>query len=674
MDLNSSVTELPLVGPAYSKRLKRLEISTIDDLLHHVPRRYLDFSKTVDITDTVIDDIVTVSGEVTSIKNQYTKYGKKLQIAELTDKSGSIMAIWFNQPYLVQSFSVGTKVSLAGKVGWYARKKAFVSPEYEIITGSKKSVHTGRLIPLYPETAGVSSKWLRGRVAFAYPRVEKKLTEYLPASTIKNYNFLKYNKSISAVHFPDNSESAENGKVRLSFNELLFYQLQSLLRKRGWQKTNVLYKLGVDKKIIDKFINSLPFELTKSQKRSVVEIINDLERDYPMNRLLEGDVGSGKTVVAAAAALVSFTNGYQTAIMAPTQILAEQHFTTLREVFKKFKIRISLITSTKKKADIGKADIFVGTHALIHKVSKLDQVALVIIDEQHRFGVEQRAHLVKGTGKNKKSPHVLTMTATPIPRTVALTAYGDLDLSTLDEMPKGRKKITTWIVPQKKRNGAYGWIKEQINSDAIQVFVICPLIEESQKETMQQVKAATAEFDKLSKIFENYKLGLLHSKLKQKEKDGVMKKFRSGKINILVSTPVVEVGVDIPNATIMLIEAADRFGLAQLHQLRGRVGRGKVKSYCLLFTESRGQKVTTRLKAMAKTTSGFELAELDLRLRGPGEIFGVKQSGFPELKIASWQDINLIKSARKVAQDAINDENKYKKLHLYLNTKQTLAN
>jgi len=674
VNLNSPITELPLVGPQYAKKLKRLEITTINDLLHHVPRRYLDFSKTVNIADTKIDDIVTVSGKISAIKNQYTKYGKKLQIAEVTDNSGTILAVWFNQTYLVQTFPVGTKVSLAGKVGWYARKKAFVSPEYEIMSGTKKSVHTGRLIPLYPETAGVSSKWLRGRVAFAFPNIEKELKEYLPNTVISDNKLLKYNSAISSVHFPADASNAEFGKRRLSFNELLFFQLRSIQRKQGWQKNKVLYMLEVDQTIVDKFIKSLPFELTDSQERSIKEILADLENDYPMNRLLEGDVGSGKTVVAAATAMVAFSSGYQTAIMAPTQILADQHYTTLRDVFKKFKLRISLITSSKKRADVGKADIFVGTHALIHKVSTFDQVALVIIDEQHRFGVEQRAHLVKGTGKNKKSPHVLTMTATPIPRTVALTAYGDLDLSTLDELPRGRKKITTWIVPNKKREGAYNWITKQIVNKNIQVFVICPLIEESQKETMKQVKAASAEYEKLTKIFPEHKLGLLHSRLKAKEKDKVMESFRKGETNILVSTPVVEVGVDIPNATIMIIEAADRFGLAQLHQLRGRVGRSDKKSYCLLFSEVRGQKIMSRLNAMTKTNSGFELAELDLRLRGPGEIFGVKQSGFPGLKIASWQDIILIKLARKVAQDAVENEKIYSKLFDYIKSEQTVAN
>ncbi|EKD62964.1 MAG: hypothetical protein ACD_52C00003G0001, partial [uncultured bacterium] len=375
-------------------------------------------------------------------------------------------------------------------------------------------------------------------------------------------------------------------------------------------------------------------------------------------RLLEGDVGSGKTVVAAIAALVSFLNGKQTVVMAPTQILAEQHFTTLNDLFERLKVRISLVTSASKKIALGKTDIFIGTHALIHKKVIFDNVALVVIDEQHRFGVEQRAHLIKRSRKGTVSPHVLTMTATPIPRTVALTAYGDLDLSTLKELPTGRKIIKTWVIPETKRNGAYTWIGKQIDALRAQVFVICPLIEESATESMQQIKAATSEFENLKKVFKNQKIGLLHGRLKSKEKQTVVENFRSGKIDILVSTPVVEVGIDVPAATIMLIEAAERFGLASLHQLRGRVGRSNVQSYCLLFTKSAYNK---RLGAMKKSMSGFELAEVDLAMRGPGEILGVKQHGFVDLKIAKWSDSFLIKLSHEIANRIYTDPAMFKK-------------
>jgi ATP-dependent DNA helicase RecG len=436
-----------------------------------------------------------------------------------------------------------------------------------------------------------------------------------------------------------------------------------LHRKINWKRNKVSNKLFVNKTEVNKFIETLPFKLTQSQNIAIDEILKDLERNYPMNRLLEGDVGSGKTVVAAAAAFAVFANGFQTVIMAPTQILAEQHYKTLNSIFEKYKVRVSLITSSSKKGEIGRSDIFVGTHALIHSKTDFTKVALVVIDEQHRFGVEQRKHLVKKSG----TPHILTMTATPIPRTIALTSYGDLDLSVLTEMPKGRQKITTWVVPNQKREKAYEWMKSQITKLKSQIFIICPLIEESEVETLADVKAVTTEYIKLGSVFPNFKLGLLHGKLKHGEKEKILNEFRDGKLDILVSTPVVEVGIDIPGATIMVIEAAERFGLAQLHQLRGRVGRSDAKSYCLLFSNFHSGNAYQRLKAMETMHSGFELAELDLKMRGPGEIFGTAQSGFPLLKVASWNNYILIKKAKDLAEEIVKNPNKYPKIDKKIN-------
>lgn len=662
MQLDTPIGQLPLVGPVYIKRLKKLDIRTIEDLLLHVPSRYLDFSLVSKIGRAQLGETVTVRGEVLSIKNIYSKTGKKMQVAEIIDGTGQIEAIWFNQPFLINTLPQGTKVSLAGRVDWFGRKKALISPEYEKVSPTQTSVHTGRLIPIYSETAGVSSKWLRGRINDVFSKTKNKIEEYLPVSTLDELNLIEIVDAIKSVHFPKSPEDAQTGRKRLAFNEVLFLHLRAIKRKLNWQKNKAAHKLNVNRGEVSKFINSLPFKLTSSQERSVEEILLDLEKNFPMNRLLEGDVGSGKTVVAASAAFVSFLNGKQTVLMAPTQILAQQHFDTLNQILQPFKVRTSLVTSAGVKADLGKSDVFIGTHALIHRAIDFDEVALVIIDEQHRFGVEQRAHLIQKSGKKSKAPHVLTMTATPIPRTIALTFYGDLDLSTLDELPKGRKPITTWIVPPHKRASAYKWINKQIKKDGIQAYVICPLIEESEKETMKQAKAATKEYEGLKKIFPDLAIGLLHGKQSAKEKNKVLDKFKKRKTNILVSTPVVEVGIDVPNATIMVIEAAERFGLAQLHQLRGRVGRGEKESFCLAFTEIRSQKARARLKALKRTLSGFELAELDLRLRGPGEIFGTKQHGFPELKIASWQDKRLIIKARKIANNAIENPKKFSKL------------
>lgn len=672
MKLEDKVDKLPFVGAAYQTKLKKLNIETIKDLLNHVPNRYKDFRQKTKISGLFAGETVTVEAELSSIRNVYTKSGKVMQIAKFKDDTGDLEVVWFNQPYLVKNFHEGEVFSLSGKVSPRRGRLTLVSPEYEKVKDESK-VHTGRLVPIYPETAGVSSKWLRRRIKQAFINTKDKLEEFLPENVLKKNDLPKIKKGYAFVHFPKTLESAEDGKRRLAFNELLFLHFQSIKRKLEWKKKRTAHPLEVDDEKVEGFINSLPFELTDSQKRSIDEILSDIKKGKPMNRLLEGDVGSGKTVVAAVASFVSFMNGYQTVFMAPTQILAEQHFNTLKEILSSFKVRVSLVTSDGVKADLGRTDVFVGTHALIHDKVDFENAALVVIDEQHRFGVRQRALLSKKAGKDK-TPHILTMTATPIPRTVALTVYGDLDLSTLDELPKGRKPIKTWVVPPKKRDDAYDWLQEQIEEKGVQAFVICPLIEESDKELMKQVKAATKEYDRLKKILPNLKLGLLHGKLKSKEKNKVLNSFKEKKIDVLVSTPVVEVGIDVPNATIMIIEGAERFGLAQLHQLRGRVGRGRKKSFCLLFTESSSKRVKKRLDSLQKTMSGFELAELDLKLRGPGEVFGTKQHGFPELRIASWNDAKLIKSAKKVAEEAIKNKKEYKKLHKEMDKKEVVPN
>lgn len=647
MDLNSPVEELPLVGPSYGRRLEKLGIVFLRDLLYHVPHRYLDFTQGSPISRAQPGEVLALKGKVVSIKNQYTRSGRKIQIGEVKDRSGKITVVWFNQPYLIRTLYPGVEVSLAGKVGWFVNKKALVSPEYEVVKKGKEKIHTSGLIPIYPETSGLSSKWLRGRIRETLPSLP--IEDYLDSQLLRKESLMPLKEAVHAVHSPKTLEEAEKARERLAFDELFFLQVRSLSRKKAWQKNKAAYRLEVNEEEVEKFMRSLPFGLTASQKEAVGEILDDLKKGYPMNRLLEGDVGSGKTVVAATCAFVSFLNGLQSVVMAPTQILATQHYETLKTLFDPYKLRVALVTGSVVKKDLGRVDIFVGTHALIHKKASFEKVGFVAIDEQHRFGVEQRQHLVKKGKKTGVSPHVLTMTATPIPRTVALTAYGDLDLSVLREMPLGRKQITTWVVPPVKREKALLWLKKQIKKQKSQAFFICPLIEESEKETMQSVKAVTKEYQELKKLFPGLKLGLMHGKLPSGKKEKVMKLFKDGEIDILVSTPVVEVGIDVPNATLMLIEGAERFGLAQLHQLRGRVGRGKKQSYCLIFSEVSSQNVLSRLKALERGLSGFELAELDLKLRGPGEIFGTRQHGFPELKIASWQDVGLITKAKRVA-------------------------
>lgn len=665
MNLEDSVASLPKIGPFFSRMFEKLGIRTVENLFYHVPSRYLDYSLVTTINKLHPDEIATVHAKIISIKNIFSKRGLRMQIGSVEDATGKIMVVWFNQPFLIKTLYPGRLVSLSGKVGFFSRKLCLNSPDYEILeTEDKETFHTGRFVPIYPETAGLSSKWIRTKIRDAYSFTS--IDDYIPSDLLAKFGFVDFKEAIREVHFPQDLKEVEEGRRRLAFNELLNLQLKSEYRKLNWRKNKVKNKLKINRGEIDKFIDGLPFKLTESQVISVGEILGDMAGDIPMNRLLEGDVGSGKTVVAAIGAFAAFLNGYQSLIMAPTQILANQHYQTLKTLFDKFNIRISLITSDVKKMELGRSDIFVGTHSLIHSKVDFDKVAFVVIDEQHRFGVEQRIHLVKKTG----TPHVLTMTATPIPRTVALTSYGDLDLSILKEMPKGRIKINTWVVSETKRKGAYVWIEKQIKDNKSQAFIVCPLIEDSISETMADVKSVTSEFEKLKKIFSKQRLGLLHGRLKAKEKEDILKDFRSGKTDILVSTPVVEVGIDIPNATIMVIEASERFGLAQLHQLRGRVGRGAKQSYCLLFSNFHSGTAYRRLKAMEKSQSGFELAELDLKIRGPGEIFGTAQSGFPELKVANWSDFALIKTAKDVATDVIKNPKKFpllsNKLEKYL--------
>ena len=645
MEITNSVGTLPYVGPSYEKKLNKLGITTVKELLYHVPHRYIDFSKDIPISQTKVGDIVTIKGKVGFLKNQYTRSGRKIQMGEVEDSSGKILVIWFNQPFLVRNIFPGERLSLAGKIDWFGRSKALISPMFE---KENLSIHTGRIVPIYPETSGLSSKWLRGRIKYIYDNYQNQITETLPKNILDEVKLAKFPEAIKFIHFPQNMSQAEEGRKRLAFDELLTLQLSSLKRRKEWQKKQVINRLKISNQEVEGFISTLPFILTDSQKKVLEEIKIDLSKKNPMNRLLEGDVGSGKTVIAAISTFIAFSNGFQSVIMAPTQILAEQHYQTFSKLFKKYKARISLITSIKQTTQIGRSDIIIGTHSLIQDKVNFDQVAFVVIDEQHKFGVSQRDKLITKTKGKEVAPHLLVMTATPIPRTVALTLYGDQDLSVITEMPKGRIPPTTWVVPQEKRAGAYVWIKNLITREKAQAFVICPLIDKSGSEILSEVKAVKSEFLSLKKIFKGIKLDILHGKIK--DKNSIIDKFRKGKTDILISTPVVEVGMDIPNASIMLIEDADRFGLAQLHQLRGRIGRGLKKSYCLLFSESTSKKTELRLSALKKETSGFKLAEIDLTLRGPGEIFGLKQSGLPELTIARWQDINLIKKAKSVAK------------------------
>lgn len=657
LQLDTPIRYLPRVGPAMASRLSRLGIETIEQLLYHVPFRYDDFSLVSTIAQVQPGETVTVRGSVEKFNAFFTKNGKKIQEARVVDDTGKLNVVWFNQPYLRSVIREGLTIRLSGEISWFGHKMVMNSPQYEIIADESESLHTGRLVPVYPETEGVSSKWLRGRVAFLLEQVLPTVVDFEPEELRTSLHLMPIDEAIKTVHFPDSLEAAQEARQRLAFDELLVLQTRAYEEKYERLQKESAHSFSIPKDDVASLIDSLPFHLTNDQEKAIRDIFDDLTKPYPMNRLLEGDVGSGKTVVAAIAMYVTHRNGFQSLLMAPTQILAEQHYTTISHLLSPLHIRVDLVTGSKKslpKTDpkhqkklITSADepsVVIGTHALLSENLGLNNVGLVIIDEQHRFGVAQRAQLTK-EGKTKKTPHLLTMTATPIPRTVAKTILGHMDLSTLNEMPKGRMKVKTWVVPNVKREDAYRWIAQEIRKTGGQVFIICPLIEES--ETLVTVKAVTTEYKDLKKIFSGFSLGLLHGRMKPTEKTNVLEDFRRKKHDILVATPVVEVGIDIPNATIMMIEAADRFGLGQLHQLRGRVGRGELPSYCLLFTEKEEEHVTKRLKAMETVYSGPELANIDLALRGPGEVLGTRQHGIPDLKIASFTDTVTIEETQR---------------------------
>lgn len=651
MNSKTLLENLPGVGNYYSSRLKKLDLVTIEDLIYHFPFRYDDFSQIEKIRDINPNEKITIQGVVWQIKNVRTRTGKFLTNAQVADESGLLDVIWFNQPYLTKSIKSGTAISLSGKVDTSNPRPKMISPTYEIIRerSAQPTLHTGRLVPIYPETEGLSSKWLRTKIALILPLYLKEISEHLPTEIINFQKLTNLESALNLIHQPNSYEDVDTARHRLAFDELFLMQILSKKRKLEWQEHKKSVTIKKNPSLMKEFILSLPFKLTIAQEKAINQALEDLSKSTPMNRLLEGDVGSGKTVVAAAAVLASIKNGYDALIAAPTEILAFQHYKTLTDLLKPFGVSVGIWTASKKE----NGSVTCGTHALLVSHKPQRQVGLVVVDEQHRFGVAQRAKLFLNIS-DLLTPHLLTMTATPIPRTLALTLYGDLDLSVLDEMPKGRLKISTFVVPNKKRADCYRFIEKEVGLGK-QTFIVTPFVEPS--ESMQTVKAAKVEFEKLkTKFSKDLKLGLLHGKLKSKEKEDIINKFKAGKIDVLVATPVVEVGIDVPNATIIVIESADRFGLAQLHQLRGRVGRSDIKSYCFLFTDSNSENSTKRLKSMEKVHIGFELAEIDLKMRGSGELFGLKQSGFISFKIADLTDHALVSAARTEAQKLLDSD------------------
>ena len=649
LGLDSPVTVLSGVGPTQAKRLKRLGISTIDDILWFFPRRHEDYSRLKPIAQLEYGEQVTVIGTVRATKVKRHRGGTAIVNTVVADGSGSIQVTWFNQPYLANQLKRGRQIVLSGQVSEYLGRRVMSSPRWEPLEAEQ--INTGRLVPIYPLTQGLGANWLRKMIKRTVDYWSKRLPDHLPAGVRNRLELMPLEQAVAQMHFPDDGDMLARARRRLAFDEFFVLQLGVLRQRQQWRSEPGV-SIRAEPARLKTFLSSLPYQLTGAQQRALDEIVRDMADDRPMSRLLQGDVGSGKTVVAAAAMLLVAQAGYQAAIMAPTEILAEQHFENLGRLLGAHGINVCLLTGSVPQAEkeaihaeiaSAQAQVVVGTHAVIQKTVEFARLALAVVDEQHRFGVRQRG-ILRGKGYH---PHILVMSATPIPRTLALTAYGDLDLSTIDEMPPGRQPIQTkWFMPA-ERERAYRFLHAQIDKGR-QAFIICPLVQESDK---IEAKAAVQEHQRLQKsIFPDLRLGLLHGRLKGEEKEAVMRRFSEGELDILVSTSVVEVGIDVPNATVMMIEGADRFGLSQLHQFRGRVGRGEHQSFCILMADTVTDVGEERLRAIEETQDGFKLAQKDLELRGPGDFFGTRQSGLPELKLASLGDTPLLELARREAQ------------------------
>jgi ATP-dependent DNA helicase RecG len=666
--LDLPITSLHGVSTAVAAKFKRLGVNTIRDLLYFFPHRHLDYSRTNYISELTEGEEQTITANVWQA--QVTRLGgRRGTEAIVGDETGNIRSVWFNNPYVAKSLLTNARVVLSGRVRLFGGRFVFESPEWELLE-DKELVHTGRLVPLYSLTQGLKPRQVRRLMKQVVDRFAGQVADFLPNNLRKRCNLLELPQAIIQAHYPEDEAAKDNARTRLAFDELFLLQLGVLGRKHEWQESQPGTPVSVEKPLMESFIKSLPFELTPAQHKVLKELLSDLEKPKAMSRLLQGEVGSGKTVVATAALLTAAASGYQGAFMAPTEILAEQHFSSVSEILSRTASKVEEEENLRRFSGIlsrpltlalligdlsqsskqaiqqlvrdGEVDIIIGTHALIQKEVGFSKLGLAVVDEQHRFGVAQRSAL-RQKGFN---PHVLVMTATPIPRTLALTLYGDLDLSVIDELPPGRQTIKTrWLKPA-QRESAYAFLRKQV-AEGRQAFIICPLVEESEA---IQAKAAVAEYERLSReVFPDLKLGLIHGRLSAAEKDKVMHRFRSGELQVLVSTPVVEVGIDVPNATVMLVESADRFGLSQLHQFRGRVGRGSQQSYCMLLAENPSEIGRARLDLIEKIQDGFQLAEEDLKLRGPGEFFGTRQSGLPDLRMAKLSDVKLLELARTEA-------------------------
>lgn len=648
---HSPVSVLPGVGAKTVEGFSRLGINSVLELLYHLPRRHLDRRSLTPLANLQVGQVANVMVTVVSVNvKSPVRRGLTVTEALLRDATGYAYAVWFNQQYMLRRLGNAGQVLVSGRVNQQAGgAMQFTSPELEI--DLEDSLHAGRLVPFYAKTEGITDKQLRTLIRKALDLTGPALRDALPVEVRGQENLLPFVMALENAHFPDTWERHAEAVRRLAFDEFLIIQLGVLRRRHEWQTSNPGLAFVIPEATIGEFASRLPYALTGAQSRVTAEIYGDLARPVAMSRLLQGEVGSGKTAVASAACLAAVRAGYQVAFMAPTDILAQQHERSVSATLGPLGVRVARMTGSQKRKEKreiwsacarGEIDVMVGTHALLDEDEGFDRLGLAIVDEQHRFGVRQRsALLAKGS-----NPHLLVMTATPIPRTLALSVYGDLDLSIIDELPPGRLAIKTAMVPPEKRMEAYSFLRREVRLGR-QGFIIFPLVEESER---IEARAATAEHERLQRQFPDLRLALVHGRLSPREKHEVMSRFRDGHADVLVATAVVEVGIDVPNASTILIEGADRFGLAQLHQFRGRVGRGPYASYCLLLTETDAEPTLARLRALERTSDGFVLAEEDLRMRGPGEFFGTRQSGVPDLKVARLSDVHVLETARRQAE------------------------
>lgn len=650
--LTSPVQYLKGVGPARAAALARLGITTVEDLLTHVPRRHEDRRQFTPLRDLIHGSETTVDATVAAVSEFRPRRGLSVVKAALIDDTGIAYAVWFNQPYMKQQLRRGQRALFFGRIERRGGEVRLQSPEFEPVEdGEEETWHTGRLVPIYPATEGLTQRVLRTLVRTALGLYADQAPEILPADLRHTRGLMPVREALWALHFPETEEGQQAARRRLAFEELLILELGLLLRRRATAQITKPIAYGAGE-LLERFTAGLPYALTAAQVRAIDAITADMRGPHPMSRLLQGDVGAGKTLVAVAALLVCVQGGYQGALMAPTEILAEQHALTVRPLVEPLGVCVALLVGGRRAAERsqireavrrGEADIVIGTHALIEEEVGFERLGLVVVDEQHKFGVMQRARL-RGKGF---APDVLVMTATPIPRTLALTLYGDLDITVLDELPPGRRPVATYWRDAGARPKVYEFVRQQVAAGR-QAYVVCPLIDDSEK---SQARAAAQLAADLQRGFlAGLRVGLLHGRMPAEEKDRVMAGLRRGDLHVLVATTVIEVGIDVPNASVMVIEDADRFGLAQLHQLRGRVGRGAHKSYCILIASPTTEEGRRRLAAMVTTGDGFEIAQEDLRLRGPGEILGTRQHGLPDLRVADLLvDLPLLEDARDAA-------------------------